>query len=116
MRMRAIGFTEVNAGKCQKPWWPKTRSSSRACSAPPPSSRTAEEIPDDTDLFNKLTVKNMSELKQKHLDALRDAINEAECWRGSFPDAQQRAEWDKFIATAREGLKIIRKERKEEGQ
>ena len=89
---------------------------SQSCSAPPPSSRTAEEIPDDTDLFNKLTVKNMSELKQKHLDALRGAINEAECWRGSFPDAQQRAEWDKFIATAREGLKIIRKERKEERQ
>lgn len=55
----------------------------------------------------------MSELKPKHLDALRDAINEAKCWRGNLTDADQIAEYDKFIATAREGLKIIRKELKE---
>lgn len=55
----------------------------------------------------------MSELKPKHITALRDAINEAECWRGNLTDADQIAEYDKFIATAREGLKIIRKELKE---
>lgn len=55
----------------------------------------------------------MSELKPKHITALRDAINEAECWRGNLTDAEARAEFDKFIATAREGLKIIRKELKE---
>ena len=58
----------------------------------------------------------MSELKRKHIDALRNAINEAECWRGNLTDAHQIAEFDKFIATAREGLKIIRKEFKEKKQ
>lgn len=54
----------------------------------------------------------MSELKRKHIHALQDAINEAAIWKGSFTDAEQRAEWDLFIAAAQEGLNIIKKERK----
>lgn len=57
----------------------------------------------------------MSKLKRKHLDALRDAIDEAATWRGALPP-DQHAEYDKFIATAREGLKIVRKEHKEKKQ
>ena len=56
----------------------------------------------------------MNELKREHIRALQDAINEAAIWKGSFTDAEQRAEWDLFIATAQEGLNIIKKERKNE--
>ena len=56
----------------------------------------------------------MNELKGKHIRALQDAINEAAAWKGSFEDAERRAEWDTFIATAQEGLNIIKKERKNE--
>jgi len=56
----------------------------------------------------------MNELKREHIRALQDAINEAAAWKGSFTDAEQRAEWDLFIATAQEGLNIIKKERKNE--
>ena len=56
----------------------------------------------------------MSELKRKHIHALQDAIHEAAAWKGSFTGAELRAEWDLFIATAQEGLNIIKKERKNE--
>lgn len=70
----------------------------------------------------------MNELKRKHIRALQNAIHEAAVWRassndplheaavwrGSFEDAEQRAEWDIFIATAQEGLNIIKKEWKNE--
>jgi len=56
----------------------------------------------------------MNELKREHISALQDAIHEAAAWKGSFTDAEQRAEWDLFIATAQEGLNIIKKERKNE--
>ena len=56
----------------------------------------------------------MNKLKRKHIRALQDAINEAAIWKGSFTDAEQRAELDLFIATAQEGLNIIKKERKNE--
>ncbi len=56
----------------------------------------------------------MNELKRKHIRALQDAINQAAIWKGSFTDAEQRAEWDLFIATAQEGLNITKKERKNE--
>ena len=56
----------------------------------------------------------MSKLKRKHIRALQDAINEAAVWKGSFTDAERRAEWDAFIETAQEGLNIIKKERKNE--
>ena len=53
----------------------------------------------------------MNELKREHISALQDAIHEAAAWKGSFTDAEQRAEWDLFIATAQEGLNIIKKEK-----
>ena len=56
----------------------------------------------------------MNELKRKHIRALQDAINEAAIWKGSFEDAERRAEWDLFIATAQEGLNIIKKEKSNE--
>ena len=56
----------------------------------------------------------MSKLKRKHIRALQNAINEAAIWKGSFTDAEQRAEWDLFIATAQEGLNIIKKGLKNE--
>ena len=56
----------------------------------------------------------MSKLKRKHIRALQDAIHEAAAWKGSFTTAEARAEWDIFIATAQEGLNIIKKERKNE--
>ena len=56
----------------------------------------------------------MNELKREHIRALQDAINEAAIWKGSFTDAEQRAEWDLFIATAQEGLNIIKKGLKNE--
>ncbi len=56
----------------------------------------------------------MKKLKRKHIRALQDAINEAAIWKGSFTDAEQRAEWDLFIATAQEGLNIIKKGLKNE--
>ncbi len=39
---------------------------------------------------------------------------EAAIWKGSFTDAEQRAEWDIFIDTAQAGLNIIKKERENE--
>jgi len=56
----------------------------------------------------------MSKLKRKHIRALQNAIHEAAVWKGSFEDAERRAEWDTFITTAQEGLNIIKKERKNE--
>ena len=56
----------------------------------------------------------MNELKRKYIRALQDAINEAAIWKGSFTDAEQRAKLDLFIATAQEGLNIIKKGLKNE--
>ena len=56
----------------------------------------------------------MSKLKRKHIRALQDTINIAALWEESFTNAERRAEWDTFIATAQEGLNIIKKERKNE--
>lgn len=56
----------------------------------------------------------MNKLKRKHIRALQDAIYEAAAWKGSFTGAELRAEWDLFIATAQEGLNIIKKELKNE--
>jgi hypothetical protein len=55
----------------------------------------------------------MSKLKRKHIRALQNAIHEAADCR-AWVAAERRAEWDTFIATAQEGLNIIKKERKNE--
>lgn len=52
----------------------------------------------------------MSELRPKHLKALRRAVREAECWRGAIignPDTTELDKFDKFIATAKEAVSIL---------
>lgn len=51
-------------------------------------------------------------VSQKHLNALKRAIDEAEGWRGSLignPDPEQLEEFDEFIDTAKAALKSVRK-------
>lgn len=58
----------------------------------------------------------MTALKSKHLKALKRAIEEAATWRGSMvgnPNTSDLKEFDRFIATAQEAFKIIKKEKKQ---
>lgn len=51
-------------------------------------------------------------VSQRHLSALKRAIDEAEGWRGSMignPDPEPLEEFDGFIATARKALKSVRR-------
>ena len=51
-------------------------------------------------------------VSQKHLNALKRAIEEAEGWRGSMtgnPDPEQLEEFDEFIDTAKAALKSVRR-------
>ena len=59
--------------------------------------------------------KMTTELKPKHLKALKRAIDEAECWRGSLvgnPDPADLNEFDRFITTAKAALLIVRQQNK----
>ena len=53
-------------------------------------------------------------MQTKRHSLLEQVLNVGSVWKGSFEDAERRAEWDTFIATAQEGLNIIKKERKNE--
>ena len=53
-------------------------------------------------------------MQTKQYSLLEQVLNVGSVWKGSFEDAERRAEWDTFIATAQEGLNIIKKERKNE--
>ena len=50
-------------------------------------------------------------LRDKHVKALRRAIYDAQVWRGSMvgnPDTSQLEKFDRYIATAKEALKVVR--------
>jgi hypothetical protein len=50
-------------------------------------------------------------LRHKHVKALTRAVWEAEAWRGQLvgnPDPRPLEEFDRFIATAREALKVVK--------
>jgi hypothetical protein len=52
-----------------------------------------------------------TELSPRHVKALARALREASTWRGTLvgnPDTGPLEEFDRFIATAKEGMQIVR--------
>lgn len=52
-----------------------------------------------------------TELSPRHVKALARALREAKTWRGTLvgnPDTGPLEEFDRFIATANEGMQIVR--------
>lgn len=58
----------------------------------------------------------MNALKPMHLRALKRAIEDAECWRGELtgnPDTGALKEFDRFIATAKTALDLVKTQQKQ---
>ncbi len=56
----------------------------------------------------------LPELRDKHLRAMKDAIDEGESIRGCIPDEDKRAQFQAMIDLARQGLAIVRKQYREQ--
>lgn len=48
-------------------------------------------------------------MQRKHINALSRAVREAKAWRGG-PMPEDRVEFDKFIKTAEEAMRFVRRE------